>query len=85
MLGSGERDIIETCICETCGAGGDYDLCDTCAERCCMPQGAKNRLHDTDLVHRILRGVKTASLTEVLTGWLKTASLTESHRGAKRV
>ena len=49
MLGSGERDIIETCICETCGAGGDYDLCDTCAERCCMPQGEKNHMCDAFL------------------------------------
>jgi hypothetical protein len=65
-----ERDI-ETCVCEKCGAGEDCDLCGSCAERCCMPQGTKNREYDTDLVKRMLRDVKTTSLAKVLADWVK--------------
>jgi hypothetical protein len=71
----GERDIIDSSECEKCGRGNDCDLCATCAERCCMPKGAKNRLYDTDLVKNLLQPylpkVKTTSLAKVLAGWIK--------------
>mmetsp|Transcript_10311 Transcript_10311/g.30247 ORF Transcript_10311/g.30247 Transcript_10311/m.30247 type:complete len:122 (+) Transcript_10311:65-430(+) len=68
----GERDI-ETGVCEKCGAGEDGDdICEECAERCCMPGGKKNRLYDTELVKKLLESkVKTSSLTLVLKAWLK--------------
>ena len=40
--------VLRTQSCEKCGAGEDFALYDECAERCCMPKGTKNRMHDTD-------------------------------------
>ena len=40
-------------------ASKDFDLCETCAERCCMPPGAKNCLYDIVLVNRMLREVQS--------------------------